>query len=64
MKLGLGLYPRLLTPENVRFARQGGATHIVAHLPDWTSSGVRGVTAGADGRSPLWSEEESAARGR
>jgi len=41
VKLGLGLYPRLLTPENFRFARQIGATHFVAHLPDWSSSGVR-----------------------
>jgi mannonate dehydratase len=58
MKLGLGLYPRLLTPENVRFARQVGATHIVAHLPDWTTSGVRGVTVDAPNQSPLWSYEE------
>ena len=33
MKLGLGLYRALLTPENLRFAKQAGATHIVAHLP-------------------------------
>jgi hypothetical protein len=32
MKLGLGLYRRMLTPERFRFARQAGATHIVAHL--------------------------------
>lgn len=58
MKLGLGLYPRLLTPENFRFARQLGVTHIVAHLPDWSSSGVRpGSTAGA-GQSPIWTYEE------
>ena len=30
MKLGLGLYPHILTDENFRFARQAGATHIVA----------------------------------
>ncbi|MCC6627216.1 MAG: mannonate dehydratase [Chloroflexi bacterium] len=58
MKLGLGLYPHLLTPENVRFARQVGATHIVAHLPDWTTSGKRGVPLDAAGRSPLWTEAE------
>src|SRR5437763_1629716 len=57
MKLGLGLYPRLLTPENLRFARQIGVSHVVAHLPDWTSSGVRGVEA-PGGRSPIWSYEE------
>jgi mannonate dehydratase len=33
MKLGLGLYRELLTPEHLRFARQAGVTHIVAHLP-------------------------------
>jgi len=31
MKLGLGLYRNSLTPDNFRFARQAGATHIVAH---------------------------------
>ena len=36
MKLGLGLYRELLTLEHLRFARQAGATHIVAHLPDHT----------------------------
>jgi mannonate dehydratase len=35
MKLGLGLYRHLLTPDNFRFARQVGATHIVAHLVDY-----------------------------
>ncbi len=33
MKLGLGLYRALLNRETLRFARQAGATHIVAHLP-------------------------------
>lgn len=35
MKLGLGLYKSILTPENFRFARQAGATHIVAQLVDY-----------------------------
>lgn len=35
MKLGLGLYRHMLTPENFRFARQAGATHIVAHITDY-----------------------------
>jgi mannonate dehydratase len=35
MILGLGLYRHLLTPDNFRFARQVGATHIVAHLVDY-----------------------------
>jgi len=35
MKLGLGIYRHMLTPENFRFARQAGATHVVAHLVDY-----------------------------
>jgi mannonate dehydratase len=35
MKLGLGLYRHMLTRENFRFARQVGATHVVAHLVDY-----------------------------
>lgn len=33
MKLGLGMHSKMLTPDNLRFARQCGATHIVAHTP-------------------------------
>ncbi|MGQ9814269.1 MAG: mannonate dehydratase [Candidatus Roseilinea sp.] len=32
MKFGLGLYGHMLNAENFRFARQAGATHIVAHV--------------------------------
>ena len=32
MKLGLGLYGGMLDQSNFRFARQAGATHIVAHI--------------------------------
>ena len=35
MKLGLGLYRHMLTRENFQFARQAGATHLVAHLVDY-----------------------------
>jgi mannonate dehydratase len=35
MKLGLGLYRHMLTSDNFRFAKQAGATHIVAHLVDY-----------------------------
>lgn len=35
MHLGLGLYKDLLTDENLRFARQAGATHLVVHLTDY-----------------------------
>jgi mannonate dehydratase len=33
MRLGLGLYAGGVTADNLRFARQIGATHIVCHLP-------------------------------
>jgi mannonate dehydratase len=32
MKLGLGLYGNMLDSEHFRFAKQAGATHIVAHI--------------------------------
>ena len=35
MKLGLGLYRHMLIRENFQFARQAGATHVVAHLVDY-----------------------------
>src|SRR5215211_4145913 len=39
MKLGLGLYRHHLSRENFQFARQAGATHIVAHLVDYFGDG-------------------------
>ena len=39
MKLGLGLYRHMLTRENFSFARQAGATHLVAHLVDYFRGG-------------------------
>jgi mannonate dehydratase len=41
MKLGLGLYRHMLTQDHFRFARQAGATHIVAHLVDYFKGGSR-----------------------
>ena len=64
MKLGIGLYRRMLTPENFRFARQAGCTHLVAHLVDYFQQGVVhgtdaeqtwGVTRN---RGKLWTVEE------
>ena len=66
MKLGFGLYRNMLTPENLRFARQVGATHIVAHPPG--SAGPAndqlmakyGKQAGhglSDPNDPLWTYE-------
>jgi mannonate dehydratase len=66
MKLGLGLYRALLSPENVRFARQIGATHIVAHIPGGFSRGKdRVITSDAEqagfgisrGDDPIWRYE-------
>jgi mannonate dehydratase len=39
MKLGFGLYRHMLTPSHFAFARQVGATHIVAHLVDYFKEG-------------------------
>jgi mannonate dehydratase len=39
MKPGLGLYRHMLTRENFQFARQAGATHVVAHLVDYFTGG-------------------------
>lgn len=38
MKLGFGLYRHQLTPENYRFARQCGCTHVVVHMVDYFRS--------------------------
>lgn len=35
MKIGFGLYHHMLNEQNYKFARQAGATHIVAHLTDY-----------------------------
>jgi mannonate dehydratase len=35
MKLGFGLYRHMINPENLAFARQVGATHVVVHLVDY-----------------------------
>ncbi|MBI2511053.1 MAG: mannonate dehydratase [Opitutae bacterium] len=40
MKLGFGLYRHMLTRENFTFAKQAGATHIVAHLVDYFRGGA------------------------
>jgi mannonate dehydratase len=40
MKLGLGLYRHALTRQNFQFARQAGATHLVAHLVDYFKGGA------------------------
>jgi mannonate dehydratase len=54
MKLGLGLYRHMLTPEYYAFAAQAGCTHVVAHLVDYFKGGVSNPannqpTGGRDG---------------
>lgn len=39
MKIGFGLYSHMLNDEHYAFARQAGATHIVAHLTDYFYNG-------------------------
>ena len=52
MNPGLGLYRHALTRENFQFARQAGATHIVAHLVDY----FRGSAPDSNGDQPRDSE--------
>ncbi len=69
MHLGLGLYRHMLTRENFDFARQAGATHVVAHLVDYHRGGAHrtrddqptGTDRGwglAGDPGHLWSQEE------
>ena len=39
MKVGLGLYRHMLTPDYYAFARQAGCTHVVVHLVDYFRAG-------------------------
>src|SRR5436309_15009784 len=39
MKVGLGLYRHMLTPEYYAFACQAGCTHVVVHLVDYFHQG-------------------------
>lgn len=39
MKIGIGLYRHMLTPEYFAFARQAGCTHVVIHLVDYFNNG-------------------------
>lgn len=65
MKLGLGLYRDLLTPEHLRFAKQAGCTHIIAHLPGHFTRGDQIITSDdadagfgiSDADDPIWRYE-------
>ena len=37
MTLGLGLSRSLITPDNLAFAKQAGATHLVVHSVDYSA---------------------------
>jgi mannonate dehydratase len=69
MKLGLGLYRHMLTPENYRFARQCGCTHVIVHYVDYFNQGedndrdnqpTGGRTGWGRAGAPdkLWTQEE------
>ncbi len=45
MKLGFGLYRTMLNASELKFARQVGATHIVAHMPGIASDKGAQITA-------------------
>lgn len=64
MKLGLGLYRQSLDDATMRFARQCGCTHIVAHLTNYFANRDLAISSGDDGGwgscegDPLWSQDE------
>lgn len=60
MELGLGLYARMLTAENLRFARQVGATAVVVHMADYRRGAPRRSAFDADAK--MW--DVSAAKGQ
>jgi mannonate dehydratase len=53
MKLGFGLYSHMLNSEGYAFAKQVGATHIVAHLVDYFHQG----SASAAANQPVGDED-------
>jgi len=66
MKLGFGLYRNMLTAESLRFARQVGATHIVAHPPGSATPANEALLAKygrqaghglSDPNDPIWTYE-------
>jgi mannonate dehydratase len=52
VKLGLGLYNHTMTPDNFRFAKQAGATHLVIHTPIFRHGGDPHASPA------LWTEED------
>ena len=67
MKIGLGLYRQSLDDDNFRFARQAGATHIIAHLTNYFAGKNPSLSRGDDlvgwgdaSDDKLWTYEEFA----
>lgn len=72
IKLGFGLYRHQLSPQNLAFARQAGATHVVVHLVDYFNqagehnpddnqpTGGSGGWGVAGRRDSLWTVDELA----
>lgn len=64
MKIGLGLYRNSLDDRNFTFAKQAGATHIVAHLTDYFGEANPEISSGGDDgwgvttEARAWSEDE------
>lgn len=65
MKIGLGLYREMLTPDNYQFAVQAGATHIVAHMTNYFRGRDPKISGGDDlmgwgdcSTDELWTFEE------
>lgn len=60
MKLGLGLYDNMLTAENFRFAKQAGASHVVAHIPGLLpkAKAPAGCWGISDPTLPYWTYED------
>ncbi|MEQ8403244.1 MAG: mannonate dehydratase [Silicimonas sp.] len=48
MKIGLGLYRRMLNEDHYRFAQQLGVSHVVVHLEDYFSADPKLVAEGRD----------------
>jgi mannonate dehydratase len=56
MKIGLGLYRHLLTPDNFTFAKQLGVEQIVVHLENYLADEVTHKVALSRGGSDGWGE--------
>jgi mannonate dehydratase len=66
MKLGFGLYKSVLSRDNYKFAKQGGATHLVVQLVDYVQTGKNPSLTGdylngwgiTDNKDKLWQYDD------